>query len=62
MFTEPKEDIARQGGQIRKLHNPMQFLFSAPTKAFAAGFALTALAMSNALVPGLWSDMLAFIA
>lgn len=31
-------------------------------KAFAAGFAVTALAMSNALVPGIWNDMLAFIA
>lgn len=40
----------------------MQFLKSAPFKAFTAGFAITALAMSNALVPGLWSEMLAFIA
>ena len=40
----------------------MQFFTSAPFKAFSAGFAITALAMSNALIPGLWSDMLAFIA
>ncbi|MEO1922668.1 hypothetical protein T8S45_12950 [Blastomonas marina] len=39
----------------------MQFLTSDPFKAFAAGFALTALAMSNALAPGLWSEVLAFI-
>lgn len=31
-------------------------------KAFATGFAVTAIAMSNQLVPGLWQDLIAVIA
>lgn len=40
----------------------MQLFTADLFKAFAAGFALTAVAMSNVLVPGLWSDLLAVIA
>ena len=36
----------------------MQLFTADLFKAFAAGFVLTAAAMSNTLVPGLWSETL----
>lgn len=38
-------------------------LFSADLfKAFATGFVLTAAVMGDMLMPGMWSDLLAFVA